>query len=89
MSETMKAAFNFAPLAASWRQMVRAVAPRARLILISLPAEALCFDAAKIIERGLQVTGSADGTRQELMRRHSPDREAKTLTIHYSRGWWR
>ena len=60
------ACFNFAPLAASWRQMIRAAAPRARLILISLPAEALCFDAAEIIERGLQVTGSADGTRQEL-----------------------
>ena len=60
------ACFNFAPVAASWRQMIQAAAPRARLVLISLPAEALCFDAVEIIERGLQVIGSADGTRQEL-----------------------
>ena len=60
------ACFNFAPVAASWRQMIQAAAPRARLVLISLPAEALSFDAAEIIERGLQVIGSADGTRQEL-----------------------
>ena len=60
------ACFNFAPVAASWRQMVEAAAPRARLVLISLPTDALCFEAAEIIERGLHVIGSADGTRQEL-----------------------
>ena len=60
------ACFNFAPVAMSWRQMIETAAPRARLVLISLPNEALVFEAAEIIERGLQVMGSADGTRQEL-----------------------
>lgn len=60
------ACFNFAPVAASWRQMILAAAPRARLVLISLPAESLRFEAAEIIERGLLVMGNADGTRQEL-----------------------
>ena len=35
-------------------------------MLVSLPTDALGFDAAEIIERGLHVIGSADGTRQEL-----------------------
>ena len=35
-------------------------------MLISLPTEALRFEAAEIIERGLPVMGNADGTRQEL-----------------------
>lgn len=60
------ACFNFAPVAASWHQMILAAAPCARLVLISLPSEVLQFEAAEIIERGLSVRGSADGTRQEL-----------------------
>jgi propanol-preferring alcohol dehydrogenase len=60
------ASFNFAPVAASWRQMIESAGARARLVLISLPTEALAFDAAEIIESGLKVMGSADGTRQEL-----------------------
>ena len=60
------ASFNFAPVATSWRQMVEASAPLGRLVLISLPAEPLSFEAPEIIENGLEVLGSADGTRQEL-----------------------
>lgn len=60
------ACFNFAPVSASWRQMLDAAGARARLVLISLPNEPLCFEAGEIIERGIQVIGSADGTRQEL-----------------------
>ena len=60
------ASFNFAPVAASWRQMIEGAGPRSRLVLVSLPNQALTFDASEVIERGLQVKGSADGTRQEL-----------------------
>lgn len=60
------ACFNFAPVAASWRQMVAAARPRARLVLISLPTDALSFEAGEVIEAGLKIMGSADGTRQEL-----------------------
>lgn len=60
------ACFNFAPVAASWRQMIAAARPRARLVLISLPTEALSFEAGEVIEAGLRIMGSADGTRQEL-----------------------
>ncbi len=60
------AAFNFAPVPASWRQMVDCARSRARLVLISLPNDALCFEAGEVIERGLRIMGSADGTRQEL-----------------------
>ena len=60
------ACFNFAPVSASWRQMLDAAGARARLILISLPNDPLSFEAGEIIERGIQIFGSADGTRQEL-----------------------
>lgn len=60
------ACFNFAPVAASWRQMVECAGARARLVLVSLPTEALCFEAGEVIENGLRIMGSADGTRQEL-----------------------
>jgi len=60
------ACFNFAPVSACWRQMLDAAGARARLILISLPKAPLSFAASEIIERGIQVIGSADGTRQEL-----------------------
>lgn len=60
------ACFNFAPVSTSWRQMLDAANARARLILISLPNDLLSFEAGEVIERGIQVFGSADGTRQEL-----------------------
>ncbi len=60
------ASFNFAPSTASWRQMIESAGARCRLVLISLPHKDLTFNAAEIIENGLQVLGSADGTRQEL-----------------------
>lgn len=60
------ACFNFAPVAASWQQMLDAAAPRARLVLISLPTDPLTFEAVDVIESGLRIMGSADGTRQEL-----------------------
>jgi propanol-preferring alcohol dehydrogenase len=60
------ACFNFAPVSASWRQMLESAAPRARLVLISLPTDLLAFEAGEVIESGLCVMGSADGTRQEL-----------------------
>jgi propanol-preferring alcohol dehydrogenase len=46
--------------------MLDAASARARLVLISLPSDPLSFEAGEIIERGIQVFGSADGTRQEL-----------------------
>ncbi len=60
------ASLNFAPVAASWRQMIESAGARGRLILVSLPNQQLTFDAAEVIESGLRVMGSADGTRQEL-----------------------
>ena len=60
------ACFNFAPVASSWRQMIAAARPRARLVLISLPTGELNFEAGEVIEAGLRIMGSADGTRQEL-----------------------
>jgi len=60
------ACFNFAPVAAGWQQMLGAARARARLVLVSLPSEALSFHVGQIIEPGLQVMGSADGTRLEL-----------------------
>jgi len=60
------ACFNFAPVSESWRQMLDAARARARLVLISLPNEPLSFEAGEVIERGIQIFGSADGTRQEL-----------------------
>jgi propanol-preferring alcohol dehydrogenase len=60
------ACFNFAPVAASWRQMIAAARTRARLVLVSLPTGALGFEAGEVIEAGLRIMGSADGTRQEL-----------------------
>ncbi len=60
------ACFNFAPVAASWRQMLEGAATRARLVLVSLPPDPLAFDAGEVIEKGLRIMGSADGTRQEI-----------------------
>lgn len=60
------ACLNFAPVAATWQQMLKASGPRGRIVLVALPTQELCFNASAIIERGLTVRGSADGNRQEL-----------------------
>ncbi len=60
------ASFNFAPSTASWRQMIESAGARGRLVLISLPHQDLTFNAGEVIESGLRIFGSADGTRQEL-----------------------
>ncbi len=60
------ASFNFAPSPDSWRQMITSARARSRLVLVSLPHRDLSFNAAEVIENGLRILGSADGTRQEL-----------------------
>ncbi|MDE0308594.1 MAG: zinc-dependent alcohol dehydrogenase [Acidiferrobacterales bacterium] len=60
------ASFNFAPSVTSWRQMIESARARARLVLVSLPHHDLSFNASQVIESGLRIYGSADGTRQEL-----------------------
>lgn len=60
------ACFNFAPVRQTWQQMLKSCAPRGRVVLVALPTGELCFEAPAIIEPGLTVRGSADGTRQEL-----------------------
>ena len=60
------ACLNFAPAASTWQQMLKASGPRGRIVLVALPTKELSFHASSIIERGLTVRGSADGTRQEL-----------------------
>jgi propanol-preferring alcohol dehydrogenase len=60
------ACLNFAPVAATWQQMLKASGPRGRIVLVALPTQELCFHASSVIERGLTVRGSADGNRQEL-----------------------
>ncbi len=60
------ACLNFAPVASTWQQMLSSCAPRGRIVLVALPTDPLRFEAPQIIESGLTVMGSADGTRQEL-----------------------
>lgn len=60
------ACFNFAPVASSWRQILAASRSRARIVLISLPTDPLTFEASEVIESGLRIMGSADGTRLEM-----------------------
>lgn len=60
------ACLNFAPVTSTWQQMLRCCAPRGRIVLVALPTDPLSFEAPQIIESGLTVMGSADGTRQEL-----------------------
>ena len=46
--------------------MLASAAPRARIVLVGLPNQPLQFMAGSVIEPGLTIRGSADGTRQEL-----------------------
>ena len=64
MSKAMKAAVMTAAGRPLETRDLPVPRPGAGEVLVRI--EAFCFDAAEIIERGLQVTGSADGTRQEL-----------------------
>jgi propanol-preferring alcohol dehydrogenase len=60
------ACFNFAPVTLTWPQMLAASRACGRIVLVALPKDGLAFDAGEIIEPGLKIMGSADGTRQEL-----------------------
>jgi len=60
------ACLNFAPVSSTWQQMLTCSAPKGRIVLVGLPPDQLSFDAPQIIESGLTVMGSADGTRLEL-----------------------
>lgn len=60
------ACLNFAPSPKTWPQMLASAAPRARIVLVGLPNQPLQFMAGSVIEPGLTIRGSADGTRQEL-----------------------
>ncbi|MEH6648661.1 MAG: zinc-dependent alcohol dehydrogenase [Motiliproteus sp.] len=60
------ACLNFAPVASTWKQMLASCSPRGKIMLIALPNGDLSFNAADIVESGLTIQGSADGTRQEI-----------------------
>ena len=75
------ACFNFAPVTATWEQMLEAARARARLVLISLPVGEFRFHAASLIERGLRVMGSADGSRQELRQLMALAREGRVHSL--------
>lgn len=75
------ACLNFAPAAATWPQMLASAAPRARIVLVGLPSQPLQFMAGSIIESGLTVRGSADGTRQELRQLMALARDGKIRSV--------
>ena len=60
------ACLNFAPSLATWQQMLASAGSRAIIVLIALPKGEVSFDMAVVVENGLRIKGSADGTRQEL-----------------------
>jgi len=60
------ACLNFAPSLDTWQQMLRSAGSRAIIVLIALPKGEGSFDMAVVVENGLRIKGSADGTRQEL-----------------------
>jgi propanol-preferring alcohol dehydrogenase len=60
------ACLNFAPSLAAWQQMLLCAGSRAIIVLIALPKGEVSFDMAVVVENGLRIKGSADGTRQEL-----------------------
>lgn len=59
------ACLSFAPAPSVLNSMIRVAAPRATLVQVALPPGALSFVAAEIINKGLRIVGSADGTRLE------------------------
>jgi len=60
------ACLNFAPSLDTWQQMLLSAHSRAIIVLIALPKGEVSFDMAVVVENGLRIKGSADGTRQEL-----------------------
>ena len=60
------ACLNFAPSLDTWQQMLLSAHSRAIIVLIALPKGEVSFDMAIVVENGLRIKGSADGTRQEL-----------------------
>ncbi len=60
------ACLNFAPSLDTWQQMLLSASSRAIIVLIALPKGEVSFDMAIVVENGLRIMGSADGTRQEL-----------------------
>ena len=60
------ACLNFAPSLDTWQQMLLSAHSRAIIVLIALPKSEVSFDMAIVVENGLRIKGSADGTRQEL-----------------------
>lgn len=59
------ACFSFAPAPAVMNAMIEVAAPRATLVQVALPPGPLSFHAADIIDKGLRIIGSADGSRHE------------------------
>lgn len=59
------ACLSFAPSPAVFRSMFDFAAPMARFIQVALPDKPFSFTAAEVIDLGITVIGSADGTRLE------------------------
>lgn len=60
------AVLNFAPSISVWPSLLEIADQRARVVLVALPPGEVELRMAHITETGITVTGSADGTRQEL-----------------------
>lgn len=59
------ACLSFAPAPQVFRSMFELAAPTARFIQVALPNKPFSFAAAEIIDLGITIIGSADGTRLE------------------------
>lgn len=59
------ACLSFAPSPAVFRSMFDLAAPTARFVQVALPDKPFTFKAAEIIDLGITIVGSADGTRLE------------------------
>jgi Zn-dependent alcohol dehydrogenases len=59
------ACLSFAPSPQVFRSMFDLAAPTARFIQVALPNQPFSFAAAEIIDLGITIIGSADGTRLE------------------------
>ena len=56
---------NFAPSPQAFRSMFDLAAPTARFVQVALPNTPFSFKSAEIIDLGITIIGSADGTRLE------------------------
>lgn len=59
------ACLSFAPSPRVLGSEIEVAAPRATLVQVALPPQELSFHAAEIVDKGLKIIGSADGTRLE------------------------